>query len=319
MDAAVLHNLGTRPRCEQFTEPVPGENEVIVHVHAAALKAVDKQIASGSHYATLRVLPCICGSDGVGHLQDGQRVFFGGCRPPFGAMAQRTVVPKAFIFPVPEGVSDEVAAAIVNPGVSAWLALSSRAKLASGESVLILGATGITGKLAVAIAKILGAARVVAAGRNEQILDSLLPLGADGIIQLDRPAENIQQSILREAGESGFQVVLDYLWGRPTEAFLAAITRKEFAAIGAEIRLVQAGESAGPTISLPAAVLRSTALTILGTAGIPDLTVLKNAVHQVLAHAAGGKLHVDTSHIPLASIEAAWDQDPQGRRIVIIP
>ena len=319
MDAAVLHNLGTRPRCEQFPEPVAGENEVIVHVQAASLKPVDKQLASGSHYATSRVLPCICGTDGVGHLEDGQRVFFGGCRPPYGAMAQLTVVPKAFTFPVPAGVTDDVAAAIVNPGVSAWLALSNRAKLAPGENVLILGATGITGRLAVSIARLLGAARVVAAGRNQNILDSLLHLGADSIIQLDRPAEDVQQSILREAGESGFQVVLDYLWGRPTEAFLAAITKRDFTTIGAETRLVQAGESAGATISLPAAVLRSTALTILGTAGIPDLAVLQNAVHQVLANAASGNLHVDTSRIPLASIEAAWDQDPQGRRIVIIP
>ncbi|MGE5321388.1 MAG: quinone oxidoreductase family protein [Actinomycetota bacterium] len=319
MDAAVLHNPGTRPRCEQFPEPVAGDSEVVVHVHAASLKPVDKQMASGSHYAAPRVLPLICGTDGVGHLDGGQRVFFGGCRPPYGAMAQRTVVPKAFIFPVPEGVSDEVAAAIVNPAVSAWLALSSRAKLASGENVLVLGATGITGRLAVTIAKLLGAGRVIAAGRNQKILDSLLQLGADGIIQLDRPAENIQQSILREAGESGFQVVMDYLWGQPTEALLAAITKRDFTTIGTETRLVQAGESAGATISLPAAVLRSTALTILGTAGIPDLTVLKNAVHQVLAYAASGKLSVDASRIPLASIEAAWDQDPQGRRIVIIP
>lgn len=319
MDAAVLHNTGTRPRCEQFPEPVAGDGEVIIHVHAASLKPVDKQIASGSHYAAPRVLPSICGTDGVGHLEDGQRVFFGGCRPPYGAMAQRTVAPKAFTFSVPGGVKDDVAAAIVNPGVSAWLALSSRAKLAPGENVLILGATGITGTLAVAIAKLLGAARVVAAGRNEQILNSLRHLGADGTIQLDQPAEKIQESIVSEAGESGFQVVIDYLWGPPTEAFLAAITNKKFAAIGAEIRLVEAGESAGPAISLPAAVLRSTALTILGTAGIPDRSVLENAVHQVLAHAANGKLHVDTSCIPLASIEAAWDQEPQGRRIVITP
>src|SRR5689334_17045282 len=133
MDAAVLHNLGTPPRCEQFPEPVPGEGEVMVHVHAASLKPVDKQIASGSHYATPRSLPFICGTDGVGHLDDGRRVFFGGCRPPYGALAQRTVVPRAFVFPVPESVSDEVAAAVVNPGVSAWLALAFRAKLAPGE------------------------------------------------------------------------------------------------------------------------------------------------------------------------------------------
>lgn len=148
MNAAVVHKLGEPPRCEQFPEPVAGDSEVIVHVRAASIKPVDKQIASGSHYATLCKLPFICGIDGVGHLSDGQRVFFGGCRPPYGAMAQRTVAPKAFTFPLPATLTDELAAAIPNPGVSAWLALTFRAKLAAGENVLILGATGVTGRLA---------------------------------------------------------------------------------------------------------------------------------------------------------------------------
>ena len=94
MNAAVLHTLGTPPRCEQFPEPVAGDGEVIVHVHAASLKPVDKQLASGSHYASARGFPVICGTDGVGHLSDGQRVFFGGSRAPYGAMAQSTVAPK---------------------------------------------------------------------------------------------------------------------------------------------------------------------------------------------------------------------------------
>ena len=121
MDAAVLHTLGKPPRCEQFSEPIAGDGEAIVHVHAASLKPVDKQLASGSHYASPRELPVVCGSDGVGHLNDGQRVFFGGTRAPYGAMAQRTVVRRAFSFPVPKGVDDETAAALPNPGVSAWL------------------------------------------------------------------------------------------------------------------------------------------------------------------------------------------------------
>src|SRR5438128_10716358 len=100
------------------------------------------------------------------HLSDGQRVFFGGARAPYGAMAQRAVVRRAFSFPVPEGVDDETAAALPNPGVSAWPSLAFRAKLAPGESVLILGATEVTGKLAVKIAKLLGAGRVVAAACN---------------------------------------------------------------------------------------------------------------------------------------------------------
>src|SRR5215475_12868402 len=139
MDAAVVHELGKPPRCEQFSEPVAGDNEVIVHVHAASLKPVDKQLTSGSHYASPSKVPFICGTDGVGHLGDGQRVFFGGCRPPYGAMAQRTVVPRTFIFPVPGDVNDELAAALPNPGISAWLALTFRAKLAPDENILVLG------------------------------------------------------------------------------------------------------------------------------------------------------------------------------------
>jgi NADPH:quinone reductase-like Zn-dependent oxidoreductase len=151
MYAAVLHTIGTVPRYEEFPEPVIGDKdgEAIVHVHAASLKPVDKQLASGSHYASRCERPCVCGSVGVGQLDDGQRVFFGGPRSRYGAMAQRTIVPRAFTFPVPENVNDETAAALPNPGVSAWLSLAYRTKLVRGENVLILGATGVTGKLAV--------------------------------------------------------------------------------------------------------------------------------------------------------------------------
>src|SRR5215475_5556324 len=320
MHAAVLHTIGDVPRYEEFQEPVirDKDDEVIVHVQAASLKPIDKQLASGSHYASRSELPRVCGSDGVGHLDDGQRVFFGGCRPPHGAMAQRTVVPRAFTFPVPENVNDETAAALPNPGVSAWLSLAYRAKLVQGENVLILGATGVTGKLDVKIAKLLGATRVVAAGRNQKALSTLRVLGADATISLTLPETELRDAFLREAGQSGFQVVIDYLWGRPAEAFLAAIARKEFAAIKSETRFVQVGESAAPTITLPASVLRSTALTIMGTAGIPARDVLVDAFQQVMAHAAKGDLTIDTERIPLAEIESAWQRDQGGRRLVII-
>jgi NADPH:quinone reductase-like Zn-dependent oxidoreductase len=319
MHAAVLYTLGKAPRYEEFPEPVAGDGEVIVHVHAASLKPIDKQLASGSHYARPRELPLVCGSDGVGHLSDGQRVFFGGPRPPYGAMSQRTVVPRALTFPVPENVTDETAAALPNPGVSAWLSLAFRAKLAPGENVLILGATGVTGKLAIKIAKILGAARVVAAGRNQEVLNRLHKHGADATIRLDMPAQELSDAFLQEASQSGFQVVIDYVWGRPAEIFVAAITRKEFAAIKSETRFVQVGESAGPTISLPAAVLRSTALTILGTAGIPPRDILVDALQKVMARAASGELHTDTERIPLADIENVWERDQPGSRLVIMP
>jgi len=319
MDAAVLRALGKSPRCEQFPEPVAGEGEVIVNVHAASLKPIDRQLAAGSHYASPRNLPFVCGTDGVGRLSDGQRVFFGGARPPYGAMAQRTVVPRAFTFPVPEGVTDDIAAALPNPGVSAWLSLTYRAKLAPGENVLILGATGVTGKLAIRIARLLGAGRIVAAGRNREVLDTLHALGANATIPLDAPEKDLVEEFAREAGQSGFQVVIDYVWGRPAEAFLAATTRKEFAAIHSETRFVQVGDGAGPTISLPAAALRSSALTIMGTGGIPPRDLLVTALQDVMTHAASGELQVDTERVPLAEIETAWQGAQQGRRFVIVP
>lgn len=320
MHAAVLHKLGAVPRYEEFPEPVASnkESEAIVHVHAASLKPVDKQMASGAHFASIRELPRVCGTDGVGHLDDGQRVFFGGCRPPHGAMAERTVVPRAFTFPIPENVDDATAAALPNPGISAWLSLAYRAKLVRGENVLILGATGITGKLAVRIAKLLGAARVVAAGRNQEVLNKLGDIGADATVSLAQPAPKLTDAFLREAGQSGFQVVIDYVWGAAAEAFLAAITRKEFAAIRGETRFVQVGESAGPTITLPAAVLRSTALTILGTAGIPPRDVLVEAFQQVMAHAAKGNLRIETEQVPLVKIENAWQREQLRSRLVIV-
>jgi NADPH2:quinone reductase len=321
MHAAILHAIGTVPQYGEFPEPVVGdkEREALVHVRAAALKQVDKQIASGSHYASGGELPRVCGTDGVGHLDDGQRVFFGGPRAPHGAMAERTVVPRAFTFTIPDSVNDETAAALPNPGISAWLSLAYRAKLVRGENVLILGATGVTGKLAVQIARLLGASRVVAAGRNQQALDTLHDLGADATISLALPGAELSEAFVREAGRSGFQVVIDYVWGSPAETFLSAITRREFAAIQSETRYVQVGESAAPSITLPAAVLRSTAITIMGTAGIPPREVLSEAFERVMAHAAKGDLRIETERVPLAEIESAWEHDTQGMRLVVVP
>jgi NADPH2:quinone reductase len=319
MHAAVLRSLGKPPRYEQFPDPVPRESEMIVQVRAASLKPVDKQLASGSHFASPRELPVVCGTDGIGSLNDGTRVFFGGPRPPYGAMAERTLVRREFCFPVPDNINDEAAAALPNPGVAAWVSLAFRAKLVPGESVLILGATGTTGKLAVRIAKLLGAARVVAAGRNQQVLSTLPVLGADATIRLDLSEDELRDAFASAIGSSGFQVVIDYVWGRPVEVLLSAMTRKEFVASTSETRLVQVGESAGPTISLPAAALRSSALSILGTAGIPPRDVLVDALQKVLALAASGDLSIDTEHVPLADVEEAWQREPQGRRLVVIP
>src|SRR5260370_31791290 len=157
MNAAVLHAIDQPPHFEQFPEPIAKENEVIVNIRAAALKPVDKQMASGSHYAAFRELPVVCGMDGVGCLDDGTRVFFARPRPPFGSMAQRTIVSSSHSFPIPDNIDDDVAAAIVSPGLSAWGALAWRAQLTAGETALIPGATAVTGKLAIQTSTLLGA------------------------------------------------------------------------------------------------------------------------------------------------------------------
>jgi NADPH:quinone reductase-like Zn-dependent oxidoreductase len=320
MKAAVLHELGTAPRFEEFPAPTAGTDEALVRVRAASLKNIERQLARGTHYASPREMPVICGIDGVGDLEDGTRVFFGGPRRPYGAMAERTVAPRAFCFPVPAGIDDRTAAALPNPGISAWLSLAHRAKLAPGEVVLILGATGVTGQLAVQIAKLLGAKRVIGAGRNETVLSKLRDLGADSTIQIDQPTDSLKAAFVDAAGDEEFDVIIDYLWGKPTETLLSAITKSEFAPVKKETRLVQVGESAGPAISLPAAILRSTALTIMGTAGIPPGAVLMDAMQQVMAAAASGKIRIETEAVPLVDVEKVWQQKEQpGRRIVLIP
>lgn len=319
MKAAVLHELGSEPRYEDFAEPVAQDGEALVRVRAASLKSVDKQMAAGSHYASPKELPTVCGVDGVGTLEDGSRVFFGGPRKPFGTMAERTIAPRAFCFPIPDAIDDATAAALPNPGISAYLVLTHNARLASGETVLILGATGVTGKLAVQVARLLGASRIVGAGRNREALSKLLKLGADAVIQLDQPEDELKKSFAREAGEKGFNVVIDYVWGKSTEAFLAALTQSEIKSIRAETRLIQVGESAAPVISLPAAVLRSRALTIRGTAGIPPREALATAMKQVMDWAAAGQLKIETETIPLAQVQEAWQRNERSRRIVLIP
>jgi NADPH2:quinone reductase len=322
MNAAVLEAFGRPPRFRPFAEPTTREGEVTVHVRAAALKPIDKQLAAGTHYGSRSLqLPAVCGTDGVGQLEDGARVFFAMPQAPFGAMADRTVVHAKRCFPLPDNIDDVTAAAIFNPGLAAWGSLAWRAQLQPGESVLILGATGVTGKLAIQTAKLLGASRVVAAGRNEETLKALPALGADAMVRLEGSREKLIEAFAHEAGDRGFDVILDFLWGTPTEALLATFTRGDLGPASVRTRLIEVGETAGPAITLPAAVLRSSRLEILGagTGSAPPLEMWMGAIQQLLARVAGGQLRIDTDPVPLASVESAWLRSTPGRRIVLIP
>jgi NADPH:quinone reductase-like Zn-dependent oxidoreductase len=321
MNAAVLHKIGTPPRLEQFPDPTAGPDKVLVQVRAAALKPVDKAMANGTHYASFRDFPVVCGLDGIGTLENGTRVLFAGPRRPYGAMAERTVIPRSRCFPVPDNVDDDTAAAIFNPGISAWFSITWGAKLQAGETVLVLGATGVTGMLAVQIAKLRRAGRIIAAGRNAEALSKLKDLGATATIQFDEPDQTLTEAFIREAGDTGYNLIIDYLWGRPTEALLAAITKSDFTSKSSGIRLIQVGESAGNTISLPAAALRSSGLQIMGAGSgrLPPAEVWIEAREQLMAHAASGQLKIATERVPLAQVEQVWGLNQRGHRILIVP
>jgi NADPH:quinone reductase-like Zn-dependent oxidoreductase len=321
MKAAVLHTPGNPPRFEDFPEPVPEKDEMIVEVKAAPLNNLSRGRASGSHYDSYRQLPAVCGVDGVGLLEDGTRVYCGNCRSPYGMMAQRTIVPRSWCVPVPDGIDDPIAAALPNAALSSWLPLAFRAQLKPDETVLILGATGVSGKLAIQVARHLGAGRVIAAGRNEQTLKTLYDLGADAVLSLDQPDQELADAFAREARNHHFDIVLDYLWGHPAEVLVTALTGHDVTTEASRIRFVSIGAIAGSTASIPSAALRSSGLELYGSGGGSiSRKALFEAFPRMWELAASGRLRIDTEPVPLADVESAWQrQDLHGRRLVIIP
>jgi NADPH:quinone reductase-like Zn-dependent oxidoreductase len=204
--------------------------------------------------------------------------------------------------------------------MSSWVALAFRAKFVAGESVLVLGATGVAGQLAVQIAKRLGARKVIAAGRNPQVLEELRKLGADSVISLEQERDALVSAFRHEWSEGGVDVVLDYLWGNPAESVLAAISHKGLKGGGGRIRFVQVGASAGPEISLRAATLRSTAVELLGSGfGSASLDQIFEAVRDFFRIAAEQPFHFKTQTAPLSEVEKLWNTPEKATRLVFQP
>lgn len=313
MNAAVVSVLGQAPRYQSFPDPVAAEGECLIEVRAAGLHPIVKAIASGAHYAAGGELPAIPGLDGVGVLEDGTHVFFVFVRKPWGTMAERAAAPLSKCIPLPEGLSDVEAAAIANPGMSAWVSLKERAKLVAGETVLVLGATGVAGQLAIQVARQQGAKRVIGVGRN---VDAIASADVDAVIALGEPEDAVREAFTREAA-AGIDVVIDYLWGRPTELLLEALAKGFNARATHPTRLVEVGEMAGKTIALPGSTLRSVDLTIVGSGfGAASLDKIFAAIPQLFAMAAEGKLKIAVEPVPLSDVESAWNRVEKGRRIV---
>jgi NADPH:quinone reductase-like Zn-dependent oxidoreductase len=315
VNAAVVEIPGQAPKYQSFPDPVAEDGEVPVRVRAAGLHPIVKGLASGSHHASAKDKqePSVPGIDGVGVLDDGSRVYFVFVRRPWGTMAERAAAPRRMCIPVPEKLDDVHAAAIANPGMSAWLSLKERAALAPGETVLIMGATGVAGQLAIQSARLLGAKRIIAAGRN---VDALATANVDAIIALDQPENAIRDALAAEAA-SGIDVVVDYLWGRPTELLLEALARGFKAQATQRTRLVDVGSAAGRTITLPAEVLRSIDLTLLGSGfGAVALDGILATIPTLFDMAAAGNLQIAVEPVPLTEVESAWNRVEKGRRIV---
>lgn len=296
----MLKDYGQTPTAGEFREPVAGDGEVVVTMAAAGLHHVDRAKASGAFYLVRPELPSVAGSDGVGRLEDGRRVYVESPTPPFGTFAERALAPTASTYDVPEGISDLEAAAVGNTGMAAWLALSWRARLQPGETVLVLGAAGALGTVAVQAARLQGAGRVVGATRQRslgRVTD------ADAVVALD--IEEDPKSALLEACEGGADVIIDALWGQPALAAIGA------AKLGA--RFVQLGHAAGLSVDLMGNALRAARLDLLAFAYVhAPADVRRRAYWELAETVAAGRLHVPLEAVPLSQIDVAWQRQAEG-------
>jgi NADPH:quinone reductase-like Zn-dependent oxidoreductase len=317
MRAVVVRSLGETPTVTDFPDPVAGPGEEVVEILAAGVHQLVRSMAAGVHYASPKQFPFVPGVDAVARSADGRRGYVGYARAPYGTVSELTVIPAGWSLPIPaeSTVSDAVFAGSMNPMASVWMALVHRAALQSGERVLVLGATGASGRLAVALAGEFGAGSVVAAGRNRVVLQDLSDRHGAVTVPLTEDAEQMSAALSEVIAD--VDVVIDYVWGPVAEAAITAISRVNH---GRRIRYVEVGSMAGAQIGLPSAALRSTGLEILGSGmGSVDPSVIAAAMPDLLARVASGALAADVVEVPLADAAAMWSADLGGKRLVIVP
>jgi NADPH2:quinone reductase len=312
MRAAVME--GERPAYATYREPEAADGAIVVTMRAAALTGFDRAVARRIHYFKMPEGPFVLGKEGVALQADGRRIYFNveAPVPPFGSMAERTLIDPHFAFPVPDGVADDVAAAIGNAGLAAWLALTWRGRLRAGETVLILGATGVSGAIAVAAAKRLGAGRVVAAGRDGAALARAKGFGADATVDL--AAAGDLAAAYRDAAGGAIDLVIDYLCGAPAAAALDLLALHG--------RVVLIGTSAGTGLTVLGTPARRTCANVLGFAYYHAPLELQAAAYAELCRlAVAGELPLDIATRPLADVATAWDAPANGsrQRHVLVP
>jgi NADPH:quinone reductase-like Zn-dependent oxidoreductase len=315
MKAAVVVQPAQPPVYSDFNDPAPAPGKSVVRVTASALSHVTKTRAGGGHYSFQSATSFVPGIDGTGVTESGERVYFFLPEHPYGGMAPLCLVDERHCVTLPRGLEDTFAAAIAIPGMSSWAALKERAHLKPGETILINGATGTSGRMAIQVAKHLGARTIIATGRRG--VDELRALGAEITITLVDDRNALEQRF-REVFHQGVDIVLDYLWGSSAETLIIAAAKAAPAAV--PIRYVQIGSISGGDITLPSAALRSSSLQLMGSgiASVP-FPKLQEAVREVLQTASAGKFTAAVKAMPLSEVSRAWvDSNPEAR-IVLVP
>jgi NADPH:quinone reductase-like Zn-dependent oxidoreductase len=320
MKAAIVTAAGKTPIYGDFNTPIAQPGEELISVRASALSNLTKSRAVGTHYSSSGIFPAVAGTDGVGLTQDGRRVYFAMPESPFGSLAEFCPISTRRCVAIPDSLDDITAAAIANPGMSAWAALVERAHLIAGETVLVNGATGTAGRIAVQLAKYLGAAKVIATGRNVEELEELKQLGADIVIPFTlgmvypSGAKDYEEA-LKQAFASGIDVVVDYLWGESAKTIIVALAKT---VDDHPVRFVHVGgASREDNIELPGAALRASAIMLMGSGvGSVSRAALVQSISNVFAAVQPAGLKIATNIVPLSEIETVWDKATGKPRVV---
>jgi NADPH:quinone reductase-like Zn-dependent oxidoreductase len=319
MNAAVVTSFDQLPHYQQFAVPQPtASEEVLVDVLAVGLHPRVRSGAAGVHYTSTGSLPMIPGIDGVGRRPDGTLIYFVADDAASGTMAEKAIADQRRSIELPDDADAATVAATLNPAMSAWVALRLRVPIAAGQSVLVLGATGNAGTMAVQVAKLLGASRVVGAGRNLERLNALTTVGADAVVKLTDDADATAEAVAAAAAE--VDIVIDYLWGTPAQhAMMALLTARSDRS--RQLNWIQIGSIAGPTIELPSAALRSANIRLQGNGqGAVSTDAYLAELPSLIDQINAGMIALKANPKPLADVETIWARtDQPGERTVLIP
>ncbi len=319
MNAAVVTKFGEPPHYMPFEVPEPsGAEQIVVDVLAVGLHPRVRTGARGAHYTSSGTLPMIPGIDGVGRRADGKRIYFLAGDDVIGTMAERALVDVRRSVELPDGVDAARVAAAMNPAMSSWVALRHRVPIQAGQSVLVLGATGNAGTMAVQVAGRLGAGLVVGAGRDPDRLAALSSLGADATVRLTDDAAATAVALADAAAE--VDIVIDYLWSEPAQrAMTALLTARSDRS--RPLNWIQIGAIAGPTLELASVALRSANLRLQGTGqGAVSPAVYAAELPSLVAAIDAGEIGVKPNPASLPDVERVWLRpEAPGERTVLMP